>query len=136
MTTLYKLALKTVFKIMCYVRMSETRIALRRSNDEDPVSKATLIKTFYCLFDTYRVIRTFFSSVDLIYHYHWIVLIILLQAETKVFMIDWCLIECLIECLVGLSFHTRFPCNELLFFLYFTALNITSHCIWSTVYWI
>ena len=49
------------------VRMSETRIALRRSSDEDSVSLATRLKTSYRLFDTYRVIRTFFSSVDLIY---------------------------------------------------------------------
>ena len=51
-----------------FVRPSKTRIALRRSSDEDSVSLATRLKTSYRLFDTYRVIRTFFSSVDLIYH--------------------------------------------------------------------
>ena len=78
------------------VRMSETRIALRRSSDEDSRFQATRLKTSYRSFDTYRVIRTFFSSVDFnlsleLIDYYWIVYIYLLQAETKVFMIDWML---------------------------------------------
>ena len=75
------------------VRMSETRIALRRSSDEDSRFHSDAIKNILPSFrflpcDSYIfLVRGFNLSLELI-HYYWIVLIVLLQAETKVFMID------------------------------------------------